>query len=387
MAALHITQRKLFYYALIFITTIVIYDTVYSQQKSVGEIEKSQAIEKLNPTQNVLDRYGDYVFDKNYVLHFPSGETLAFEKGVDGVNDFPLGKFSPDGRYIVYTYGDIQSQGGRRYDIIIYDISNRKSKKISGTHQLIKDIHWFTYREKLYLIYNTLPGKYDNVWLYIIDVENARKVVQKLWWSFVHFWPSGDGFRYDLVQQSMRFEDLLLFDVLMIPPEKAEKIISSRATEVILALKNKDMEKLSFFIHPIKGVRFSPYAYVHLNRDLVFTADEIQNLYKDETKFWWGEYDGSGDLIKLSFKEYFDDFVYDEDFTNAREIGYNRIIGTGNTLNNNFETYPGSIIVEYHFPGFDPKYGGMDWSSLRLVFEEKDSVWYLVGIIHDQWTI
>ena len=32
-------------------------------------------------------------------------------------------------------------------------------------------------------------------------------------------------------------------------------------------------------------------------------------------------------------------------------------------------------------------FDGMDWKSLRLVFQEKDNIWYLVGIIHDGWTI
>lgn len=43
--------------------------------------------------------------------------------------------------------------------------------------------------------------------------------------------------------------------------------------------------------------------------------------------------------------------------------------------------------VEYHFPGFEKKYEGKDWKSLRLVFEKKNDRWYLVGIVHDQWTI
>ena len=43
--------------------------------------------------------------------------------------------------------------------------------------------------------------------------------------------------------------------------------------------------------------------------------------------------------------------------------------------------------MEYHFPGIDPKFEGMDWRSLRLVFEQKNCTWYLVGIIHAQWTI
>jgi hypothetical protein len=71
----------------------------------------------------------------------------------------------------------------------------------------------------------------------------------------------------------------------------------------------------------------------------------------------------------------------------AEQIGYNTVLGHGNSLNNSFEIYKDSIIVEYYFSGLDPQYEGMDWRSLRLVFEEKDDIWYIVGIIHDQWTI
>jgi len=28
------------------------------------------------------------------------------------------------------------------------------------------------------------------------------------------------------------------------------------------------------------------------------------------------------------------------------------------------------MVVEYHFPGIDPQYGGLDWRSLRLVFQQ-----------------
>jgi hypothetical protein len=43
--------------------------------------------------------------------------------------------------------------------------------------------------------------------------------------------------------------------------------------------------------------------------------------------------------------------------------------------------------MEYHFSGFEAQYEGMDWESLRLVFIQEDSTWYLVGIVHDEWTI
>jgi len=168
---------------------------------------------------------------------------------------------------------------------------------------------------------------------------------------------------------------------------KDTQIIEDRAVSVLTAIKNFDMEKLADAVHPDKGVRFSPYGYVDVDNDLVFTAEEVKNLANDTKTYLWGHYDGSGEPINLSFPDYYKRFIYDADFINAEQVGYNKALGQGNTLNNSFEVYKNSIIVEYHFSGIDPKYEGMDWRSLRLVFEKKNDVWYLVGIIHDEWTI
>ncbi|MDD5470267.1 MAG: hypothetical protein PHO92_05750, partial [Candidatus Peribacteraceae bacterium] len=65
---------------------------------------------------------------------------------------------------------------------------------------------------------------------------------------------------------------------------------------------------------------------------------------------------------------------------------WNEPSARGNVLDNARDVYPGAQIVEYHFPGFDPQYEGMDWSSLRLVLEKFNSEWRLVGLIHDEWT-
>jgi len=169
--------------------------------------------------------------------------------------------------------------------------------------------------------------------------------------------------------------------------QQAKAIISSRATEVITTLKANNFVKLSTYIHPEKGVRFSPSTYINIENDLVFSADQIKNISLDQKKYVWGVHDGSGLPIEEPFVKYFEEFVYSHDFANAKEIGYNRSIGGGNTINNVFDSYPKSIVVEYHFPGFDPKYEGMDWESLRLVFEESNGIWYLVGVVHAQWTI
>ncbi|WP_161822878.1 hypothetical protein [Sporotomaculum syntrophicum] len=166
-----------------------------------------------------------------------------------------------------------------------------------------------------------------------------------------------------------------------------ESIIRGRAAEILAFIKAKDMESLAQAVHPDKGVRFSPYGYVNKEKDLVFTADKVRQLPSDNTVYVWGSYDGSGEPIRLSFADYYNKFVYDKDFLNAKEVGYNQVLGKGNSLINIADVYPEAKFVEYHFPGFDPQYNGMDWVSLRLAFEQKSSKWYLVGVIHDQWTI
>ncbi|NLY44453.1 MAG: hypothetical protein GX053_00430 [Tissierella sp.] len=156
---------------------------------------------------------------------------------------------------------------------------------------------------------------------------------------------------------------------------------------VLELLKDKDMDDLSDFIHPTKGVRFSPYGYVDVDNHQVFSAEEVANL-KDGTEFYiWGSYDGSGESIELNFNDYYNEFIFDKDFSNPQIIGNNVTISQGNSLDNISEVYENGHFIELHFKGFDPQYEGMDWASLKLVFETVDGDWYLVGIVHDQWTI
>ena len=81
--------------------------------------------------------------------------------------------------------------------------------------------------------------------------------------------------------------------------------------------------------------------------------------------------------------EYLEKFVYNQDFINADEVLYDQYSQRGNTINNVFEAYTDAYVLEYHFRGFDPNYEGMDWESLKLVFEQNDGHWYLTGIVHD----
>lgn len=171
------------------------------------------------------------------------------------------------------------------------------------------------------------------------------------------------------------------------PVPTTQNNLLQTALNVVEVINDEDMQALSDFVHPTKGVKFSAYGHINVSSDLTFSNTQIANLMNDTQVYTWGSYDGSGEPINLNFADYFNEFVYDEAYNNPNVIGNNVSIAQGNIINNIADAYPDGEFVDFHFTGFDPQFEGLDWSSLKLVFEEVNGTWYLVGIVHDQWTV
>lgn len=169
--------------------------------------------------------------------------------------------------------------------------------------------------------------------------------------------------------------------------EPGPAALRTAADAVVAALAAGDLPALADRVHPRAGVRFSPYAWVEPESHVTLSAEALRAAAAGEpVRRTWGHYDGSGEPIVLDLGEYLDRFVYDRPYERGR-VAVDRRQGHGNTLDNAAEVYPGARVVEYHLPGEDPRFGGMDWRSLRLVFVDEDGRWLLVGIVHDEWTI
>lgn len=80
----------------------------------------------------------------------------------------------------------------------------------------------------------------------------------------------------------------------LIKPEIAEAVIKETSDKLIYAIKEKDADTISDFVHPNKGVRFTPYTYVSLEDDIVFNREEIKGFFEDQGEYIWGFYDGIG---------------------------------------------------------------------------------------------
>lgn len=155
---------------------------------------------------------------------------------------------------------------------------------------------------------------------------------------------------------------------------------------VLKSLNDKDYAALDTYIHPKMGLRFSPYAHVNKQEDILIPKPDFSAALKSTKKMLWGQYDGTGEPIELSLKDYFTKFVYDVDFLHAEKVNINSSSSTGNIINNIRTAYPNADFVENYFKGLNPELQGLDWRALRLVFQKEGNTYFLIGFVHDQWT-
>ncbi|MDQ1161208.1 hypothetical protein QE422_001576 [Chryseobacterium sp. SORGH_AS 447] len=154
---------------------------------------------------------------------------------------------------------------------------------------------------------------------------------------------------------------------------------------VLQALKDKNYKRFADFIHPEKGVRFSMYAFVSPEGDKLFSKSDFIKYQPTKTIFTWGALDGSGDLYKSTITDYLIKWVYSKDFATG-QVSINEFQGKGNSMNNLKEIYPKADFTENFVKGSESN-PEMDWKCLRLVFEQYQGKYYLIGVVNDQWTI
>lgn len=163
-------------------------------------------------------------------------------------------------------------------------------------------------------------------------------------------------------------------------------LLLERASQVLEALKEQDYSALALLVHPQYGITMTPYSTVDHSCDTVLSQEQVTRLADDDLLYTWGRSVGSGAPIRCTAEDYFARFVFNTDYTEAPQVGIDTVLISGNALENVADAYPDGRFVEYHFPGIDPSLEGFDWCSLKLVFEVWNNDWYLVGIIHGEWT-
>jgi hypothetical protein len=166
----------------------------------------------------------------------------------------------------------------------------------------------------------------------------------------------------------------------------AEAAVGVLVRDTLAAFKKRDGPALAALAHPSKGVRFSPYAYIQAT-NVTLMAAQLANAFTDPTKRTWGITDGKGDPIILTFADYTGTYIYARDFASSSQTAFNKTIGAGNTIDNTADVYPNAILFEAYDPGPDPSMKDFQWQCVRLLFERSGDRWFLVSVVHGEWTI
>jgi hypothetical protein len=152
--------------------------------------------------------------------------------------------------------------------------------------------------------------------------------------------------------------------------------------KIVELIAQKNYAELAETFHS-DGVRFSLYGYVDSTADLVLkAADFAANTAKKRT---WGQSYGDEIPIVKNTADYFKKHVYDVDFLSVVKPTCNTYTPSGSSIINTTEAYKGCDYVEFHKTGTNPKFEGMDWKTLQLVFKKEGERYKLIGIIHNEW--
>lgn len=163
------------------------------------------------------------------------------------------------------------------------------------------------------------------------------------------------------------------------------KLINS-SSEIVTYLQNEDFEKLAEKVDPVDGITFALFAdfgaepgyggeYVNLSRNEIKSAADQQ--------FVWG-YDDSDKEYKMTLKDYVNEMLLK---LNGEEVTYEEITFNqsafeyGGVINTIHENYPDAKYVEYYAP--DKSGENRSFQSIRFIFQERDGIWYLIGISRD----
>jgi len=164
--------------------------------------------------------------------------------------------------------------------------------------------------------------------------------------------------------------------------------LTSLAYDVLGYMIDGDYRALSNVVHPEYGVVFSPYATVSVATNKCFQADQVAAFGSDTAVYVWGVYDGSGEPIELTVEGFLTEFVAVSDYADAAVVGINRIVRSGNALENITDVFPYVRFIDFHIPGGDrDSVDDLDWRSLRLGFELHEGKLWLTAVVHSQWTV
>ncbi len=156
--------------------------------------------------------------------------------------------------------------------------------------------------------------------------------------------------------------------------------LDRHAKNILNALTSGGYARLVKDIHPVKGVRFSMYAFIDPRLDKTFSRTEFRKSARNKKlAFTWGDREDTGMPLVMSVPDYLSQWMNVKQFAGVTGTP-NRSQTQSGIVDTLKDVYPDSEFVEY----YQPK-NQKDWRAMRLVFETYKGKRYLVGVVSDRW--
>ncbi len=158
------------------------------------------------------------------------------------------------------------------------------------------------------------------------------------------------------------------------PEGWAREAIGELSARVISAIARRDGIALAALVHPVKGLRISPYASAQGWNDLVFTARELPTVLRERHVYPWGRDPVTHALLSVSPTELFDRTFgavdWSLDYVHFREL---------DETDDRFDLFPRGVTARYEHRS---KSDIFDERALELVFVRWEKEHRLVAIAH-----
>jgi hypothetical protein len=198
---------------------------------------------------------------------------------------------------------------------------------------------------------------------------------------------SGSASREDLVLVACDAMEWMAQGSLMNTPDGGGAEDEDVVLWTLIALQNKDLDRLSALVHPVKGALFSADPQIDEPYSTHVMPDTLKRVFQTDENLLWGVSGITGEPIELSFEAYATHYLnrvnYRESFI---RVSHGLVTARGNAPLNHKTFFPEAIPVEFFYPGTEAV-EGKDFSSLILLFEKHEGRVYLVGVLNNFWMV
>jgi len=172
--------------------------------------------------------------------------------------------------------------------------------------------------------------------------------------------------------------------------------IVKKSENILPLLAKKDFSSLVPFVHPVKGLMIAAQAHIEMDDEYpvrTISVTDLPRFLANTKKTIWGSRGVTGKPLEMTAKDFWEKVMFRRTVSSSLKYTFDTVQTTDMNDKGMKEQlqkrFPGSHFVDYLLPEISSE-NVLEYereASFRLIFEEYQGRWYLVGLMLDQFII